>query len=189
VKDKKLRSKKDEDQAKVAYPILGELVLLSSALDYLVTQVLIVVLDLGESPLLEPVVTTLDVVRKVEILKGRAAHMPRGTWQNDVTKFCDKIESVFKQRNIACHTPPAFKAGVWTLKPVAAAKMFRNLDLPAKEVRPFRLNDLKVAISTGEAVFAAGLTLIENFKRVNAEGKSPADARVVGAGDMSPKKH
>jgi hypothetical protein len=174
-------SAKDEEQAKVTYAIVGELVMLSSALDYLASQVLIAVLDLGTSPLLEPVVGTLDPVRKVEILKARAAHMPKGDWQNGVKRFCDKVESVFKQRNIACHTPPAFKAGIWTFHPIAAAKMFKNLDLPAKQVRPFRLNDLMTAISTGEAAFAAGITLIENFERANAEGRRRANARTVRA--------
>jgi hypothetical protein len=161
----------DEEQAKVTYAIVGELVLLSSALDDLVSRVLIAVLDLGTSPLLEPVVATLDPVRKAEILKARAAQMPKGDWQNGVKRFCDKVESVFKQRNIACHTPPVFRDGVWTLHPSTAAKMFKNLDLPARKVRSFPLNDLRTAISSGEAAFAAGLTLIENFERANAEGR------------------
>jgi hypothetical protein len=161
----------DQEQAKAAYAVVGELVLLSSALDDLVSRALIAVLDLGTSPLLEPVVATLDPVRKVEILKARAAHMPKGDWQDGVKRFCHKVESVFKQRNIACHTPPAFKDGVWTLHPSTAAKMFKGLDLPGGKMHPFPLNDLRTAISTGEAAFAAGLTLIENFERANSEGR------------------
>jgi hypothetical protein len=47
-------------------------------------------------------------------------------WQKGITKFCDEVESVFRQRNIASHTPPVLQGGVWTFKPVAAAKSRRR---------------------------------------------------------------
>jgi hypothetical protein len=123
-----------------AFAVVGELVMISSALDHLLNNVLIEVLDLGVAPLLEPVVATLDPARKVEILKERAAHITAKDWQKGITKFCDKVESVFRQRNIACHTPPVLEAGIWTFKPVAAAKLLKKLDLAVGgcEFRCFR---------------------------------------------------
>jgi hypothetical protein len=54
-----------------AFTVVGELVMISSAIDHLLNNVLIEVLDLGGASLLEPVVATLDPPRKVEILKER----------------------------------------------------------------------------------------------------------------------
>lgn len=126
--------------------------------------------------MLEPVVATLDPSRKVEILKVRAAHITAKDWQKGITKFCDKVESVFRQRNIACHTPPVLQDGVWTFKPVAAAKLSKKLDITRKQVAPVHLADFKAAIKTGEAALGAGVTLIENFGRYNAEMKRRAVA-------------
>lgn len=159
------------DPNKDVYAVVGELVLISSAIDHMLNHVLITVLDLGEGPWLESVIATLDTNRKVEILKARAAHMPSGDWKKGITKFCNKVESVFAQRNIACHTPPVLEGGVWTFKPVAAAKMLKNLDLTAKALRPFSLNDIKTAITTGEATLGAGMDLIDNFTRANVKIK------------------
>lgn len=69
------------DYSKDAYAVVGELVLISSALDFLSNRLLIVVLDLGDSVMLDAVIATLDTSRKVEILKGRSGHMPATEWK------------------------------------------------------------------------------------------------------------
>ena len=160
-----------------AFTVVGELVMISSAIDHLLNNVLIEVLDLGGASLLEPVVATLDPPRKVEILKERAAHITAKDWQKGITKFCDKVESVFRQRNIACHTPPVLQNGVWMFKPVAAAKLLKKLDIVKKQVPSVHLGDFRAAIKTGEAALGAGVQLIENFKRFNAEMKRRAAAK------------
>ncbi len=109
-----IKGEKDKARAqrvKENYAVVGELVLMSTGLDFLLNRVLMAVLDLGTSRMIEPVVATLDPTRKLEILKERAAHIANADWKKGVTKFCDKVESVFRQRNIACHTPPIFDDG------------------------------------------------------------------------------
>src|SRR5258708_5522892 len=54
---------------RAAYGVVGELILLATALDHQLNHVLIQVLHLAESPMLEAVVATLDPVRKIEMLK------------------------------------------------------------------------------------------------------------------------
>jgi hypothetical protein len=61
---------------------------------------------------------------------------------------------------------------------VAAAKMFRKIDLKAKSLDHFPFNELKTAIKTGEAALGGGENLITNFERVNAELRK----RAVAAG-------
>lgn len=159
------------DDGRDAYAVVGELVLISSAIDFLSNRLLIVVLDLGDSVMLDAVIATLDTSRKVEILKGRADHMPATEWKRRVTKFCDKVENVLRQRNIACHTPGSLNDDVWTFTPISAAKMLKKLDLKAKTIRPTTLDDFRVAIATGEAALSEGTDLIERFEHVNAEMK------------------
>jgi len=122
-------------------------------------------------------VGTLDPSRKVKILKERAAHITANDWRKSLMKFCDKVESVFRQRNIACHTPPVLEAGLWAFKPVAAAKLLKKLDVDNKQVPPVHLAQFEAAIKTGEAALGAGMQVIEKFKRLNAEAKGRADAK------------
>jgi hypothetical protein len=178
-----VRAKKDDQTNRDFFAMVGELVLISSALDHLINRVLIAVMDLGDAPLLESVVATLEPVRKVEILKQRASHISNETWKKKVTKFCDKVESVFRQRNTACHTPPFLQDGVWTFPPIAAAKMLRNLDLPTKKLRPFSAKDFSTAISTGEEALGAGEILIENFKNLNVETKKRLKVQASNRGE------
>lgn len=154
---------------KEVYAIVGELVLIATALDTLLNSVVVQVLHLGSPPMIEPVVGTLDPVRKVEILKERAPHIQNEEWKKRVTAFVNKTESVFRQRNIACHMPAVLENGKWTLTPVSAARVLKHLDLKQPKAKRFPINDLKDAISTGEKALAEGLDVVENFKRLNAK--------------------
>jgi hypothetical protein len=119
--------------------------------------------------MIEPVVGTLDSVRKIEILKQRAPFIRNEEWKKRVTAFVSKAESVFRHRNIACHMPAVLENGKWTLTPVSAARVLKHLDLEQPKAKHFSFDDLKAAISTGEKALAEGIGLVENFKRLNAE--------------------
>lgn len=84
-------------------------------------------------------------------------------------RIVSRAESVFRQRNIACHMPAILQDGRWTLTPVAAAKVLKHFDLDKPGAKFFPIADLKTAIATGEAALAEGVGLVENFKRLNAE--------------------
>ena len=167
----------EERRGREAFAVVGELVMISTALDFQLNRVLMTMLDLGESLLIEPVVATLEPARKVEILKARASHLPKNHWRKNVSKFCDHVDDVFRQRNIACHTPPVLEDGVWIFKPVAAAKLFKKIDLIGKTVKPSTIADFRAAIKTGETALGEGVTLVENFIRANAEMKRRKAAR------------
>lgn len=120
--------------------------------------------------MLEPVVATLDVVRKIEMLKERAVHIEDGEWKSALTKFCSKLESVSRQRNIACHAPPVLVDGLWTFKSIAAAKILKALGQKSDASRAVgTVADFKSAIEIGESAFGLGIDLETNFNRLNAE--------------------
>jgi transcriptional regulator with XRE-family HTH domain len=158
---------------RAAYGVVGEVVLLANALDHQLNHVLIQVLHLVESPMLEAVVATLDTVRKIEMLKERSKFIGQSRWQKSVTVYLDKVERVWKWRNIACHTPliPDDKHGA-AFVPTAAAKLLKTLQLGKEPVaKRVPYGELKSAIALGESALAEGLALIENFQRLNAERK------------------
>ena len=101
------------------------------------------------------------------------AHVVHRLAEGPVLLYVDKIERVCKWRNIACHTPliPDEKHGA-AFVPTAAAKLLKTLQLgkePIAKRVPYA--ELKSAITVGESALADGLSLIENFQRVNAERK------------------
>jgi hypothetical protein len=162
------------DRDRETFAVVGELVMLASALDWQLNRILMVVLDLGESLFIEPVVATLDASRKIEILKARVGKMTKNDFRKHLSKYLDQVEAVFKQRNIASHTPPVLENGVWTFKPVAAAKFLKKIELKEKKVAPARIEDFRTAIKTGEGALGAGVNLEDNFSRMNAEKKRRA---------------
>jgi hypothetical protein len=154
---------------KDAYATVGELILITNALDYQLAEVVINVLNLGSALMLMPVIATLDPSRKVEILKGWAAHISQPEWKKGVIKFVEKVERVLKYRNIACHTQPILENGEWTLKPFAAAKLLKNIDIKSKTLKAVTIKELREAVSIAESALGTGVNLVENFQRANAE--------------------
>jgi hypothetical protein len=156
---------------RAAYGVVGELVLLTNALDHQLNHVRIQVLHLVESPMLEAVVATLDTVRKIEMLRERSKFIAQSRWQKPLVSYVDKLERVSKWRNIACHTAliPDEKHGA-AFVPTAAAKLLKTLQLGKEPVaKRVPYGELKSAISLGESALADGLALIENFQKVNVE--------------------
>jgi transcriptional regulator with XRE-family HTH domain len=162
-----------EDKFRAGYSLVGELVLIATALDHQLNHVLIHVLHLASAPMLESVVATLDTVRKVEILKARTKYISVKSWQKPVLMYIEKVEHVSKWRNIACHTPliPDEKDGA-VFASTAAAKLLKSLqigkDPPDKRIP---VEELRRAISTAEVALGEGQNLIRNFQKVEAELK------------------
>jgi transcriptional regulator with XRE-family HTH domain len=163
---------KQDTRFKAAYAVVGELVLLATALDHQLNHVLMQVLPLTDSPMLEAVVATLDTARKIEMLKARAKHIAQPTWRKPVVSYLDKLETISRWRNIACHTVliPDDRHGA-VFAPAAAAKLLKNLDLEEPTSRRIPITELKSAITLGESALGDGENLVENFKKMN-------DARV-----------
>jgi DNA-binding XRE family transcriptional regulator len=162
-----------DSRFRAAYGVVGELVLLATALDHQLNHVLIQLLHLAESPMLEAVVATLDTVRKIEMLKERSKYIAQSNWQKPVLAYVDKLERVSKWRNIACHTPliPDAQHGA-VFAPTAAAKLLKSLQLGKDPVaKRVPIADLKSAVTLAESALGDGLNLMENFQKVNAERK------------------
>jgi hypothetical protein len=177
VSDRAMVVEDEAERDREACAIVGELVLVSNILDFRLNQVVIEVLDLGSSSMLMPVVATLDPSRKIEMLKGRASHMPAGSWKTKLMTFVDSVERVLKQRNIACHTLPTLDAGQWSLKPLAAAKMFKSLNLGDKTLKHTSPDDFRRAIQVGKQASEHAEELLVNWKRANAERLRRAASR------------
>jgi transcriptional regulator with XRE-family HTH domain len=153
---------------KAAYAVVGEIVLLATALDHQLNHVLMQILSLTDSPMLEAVIATLDTSRKIEMVKARSKHIAQPTWRKPVTTYVDMLERISKWRNIACHTPliPDAKHGA-VFAPTAAAKLLKNLDVQDPTSRRIPYGELKAVVELGGAALGAGENLIENFKKMN----------------------
>src|SRR5260370_21092526 len=156
---------------RASYSVVGELVLVTTALDHQLNHVLIQTLHLIASPMLESVIATLDMVRKIEMLKERAQHISQPNWKLPLPSYLDKLERISKWRNIACHTvliPYDKHEAVFA--PTAAARLMKDLQLDEHPTaRRTPITDLGTAIKLGESALFEGLELIQNFQRANDE--------------------
>jgi DNA-binding XRE family transcriptional regulator len=155
-----------------SYATVGELVLLASALEFQLNHVLMQILHLNDSPMLEPVIATLDVARKIEMLKVRSKHIAQQTWRKPVSTYLDKLETVWKWRNLACHTLliPDDKHGA-VFAPAAAAKLLKTLKLENPAVERTPISKIREAIAVAERALGEGQNIIHNFQRLNHERK------------------
>jgi transcriptional regulator with XRE-family HTH domain len=158
----------EDSRFRAAYAVVGEVVLLATALDHQLNHVLMQVLSLTDSPMLEAVVATLDTARKIEMVKARSRHIAQPTWRKPLVSYLDKLERVSKWRNIACHTPlvPDSNHGA-VFAPTAAAKLLKDLDLQAPTSTRIPVAELNSAIEVGSLALGDGENLIENFKKAN----------------------
>jgi hypothetical protein len=159
----------EDDEIRRAFGIVGELVLMASALDYQLNQICISVLPLTPSPMLEPVVASIDSSRKVEILKAYASKIRAPDWKKAIRSHAKAVEEVNRWRNIAAHSVMSVRAGRPVLFSPAAAKLFRAIDLSSKTAERIDLARLEQAIITAEKAHAGGVNLLQNFDRVATE--------------------
>jgi hypothetical protein len=153
-----------------AFSQIGEVVLLASALDHQLTHVIIETLHLTKSPMLEPVVATLDSSRKLEILKGRLRHIRQGDWKKAVGKYVTLVERVNRSRNVVCHSQMIRDRKKFVFTSSQAAKLFKGLKLEGvPTVERISLKSIVDVIPLAEQALGDGVNLIENFQRMRAE--------------------
>jgi len=169
--DPKITEKVQNAKFRAAYGVVGELILITTALDYQLNHILIQVLHLTESPMLESVIATLDMNRKIEMLKARSKHIRQLKWRNSVLSHFDKLERISKWRNIAAHTALILddEHGA-VFAPAAAAKLLKSLQIEEEPIaNRIPISDLKPIIKLAESALYEGQNIIQNFLKLNAE--------------------
>jgi transcriptional regulator with XRE-family HTH domain len=156
---------------RAAYGVVGELVLITTALEQQLNHVLIQALHLADSSMLESVIATLDMARKIEMLKARSGHISERNWRKPLLTYLDKLERISKWRNIACHNPliPNDKDGA-VFAPTAAAKVLKTLKIGEQPTAGrIPIADFIPEIKRGESALFDGQVIIQNLQRMNAE--------------------
>jgi transcriptional regulator with XRE-family HTH domain len=167
----KIMEKAQNARFRAAYGVVGELILITTALDYQLNHILIQVLHLTESPMLESVIATLEMNRKIEMLKARSKHIQRPNWRTAVLSHLEKLERIWKWRNIAAHTAliPDDKDGA-VFAPAAAAKLLKSFQVDEEPVaNRTPISDLKPIIKLAESALYDGQKILLNFVKVNEE--------------------
>jgi hypothetical protein len=167
----KITEKLQDARFRAAYGVVGELILITTALDYQLNHVLIQVLHLTESPMLESVIATLDMNRKIEMLKARSKHIRQLHWRNSVLSHLDNLERISKWRNIAAHTMLIHDDEHGAIfAPAAAAKLLRSLQIDEEPIaNRIPISDLKPIIKLAEKALYEGQNIIQNFLKLNGE--------------------
>jgi hypothetical protein len=159
----------EEKREREAYALVGELVLIATAVDSVVNRVVIELLNLGSAGLLEPVIATLESNRKIEIIRERANHIGNAQWKAPLKRFAKKAEKISTYRNMAANWRLITETPL-KLKPYAAAKMFKNLDVSKKQLTGLTVTDIAPVILTARTLIAEdGPNILSNLRRLNEE--------------------
>ena len=167
-----------------AYPVIGELIVATSALDRQMNLICIALLTLHESPMLEPLVATLDLVRKIEILKAYSALMRKQTkWKSAMKKHSESLEKINRVRNIAAHSFLGLYNGRPILRQTGTAKLMKSIDLAQNRAEHVELSVLQDAIKLALETLMSGDVLRQNLERfaVLARQRHSVDQNGEGA--------
>ncbi len=149
---------------------IGEIILLSTALDYQLTNLVVEVMHLEYSPMLETVVATLDGRQKIEIIKARARKLTAQDWKKALLDYVEKIEKTNRVRNTAAHTAllPAKNDSGFEFAPAQASKILKSMTITGREydLKRVSLRDVREAVPVAEQALGDGQVLLENFSKL-----------------------
>jgi len=149
---------------------IGEIVLLSTALDYQLTGLVVEVMHLDHSPMLETVVASLDGRQKIEMIKARARKLTAQDWKKALLDYAEKVEKTNRVRNTAAHTAllPTKDGMGFEFAPAQASKILKSLMITGREydLQRVSLEDVINAVPTAEQALGDGQALMENFPRL-----------------------
>lgn len=155
---------------KDAAALVGEIVLLYTALDHQLNLITVEVMHLTPSPMLESVVATLDPRQKIEMLKGRAAHVRQIDWKKALKNHADRLERIAKIRNVVCHTPLVPRnGGGFEFAPAAATKLLKSMTVRSKDeysIDRLSLDRVRETIDLAERALSGGESILVNFGRI-----------------------
>ena len=160
-------TEEEKSKATEAYAIVGELILMASMLDYQVNKVMIELLHLEYSTMLEPTIATLDISRKIEIIKSRCRIMPKGVWRENTEKYVKLVEAVQGDRNKVAHGIMKIENGRPILVFMAAAKFLKLLDFKSGTLKSMEFSEFTPAIRKGEEALHLGGVLISNLEKLS----------------------
>lgn len=142
---------------------------MASALDHQLNHICIAALVLSRTPMLEPVVATLDVTRKVEILRAFAKHIRAPTWREALKRHASLVKEVNDVRNIAAHSVLSLNAGKAVLFSPAASKLLKTINLRTKTADHVELGRLEAAIRKAKEAYENGANVLLNLEHAAAE--------------------
>lgn len=147
---------------------IGEIILLSTALDYQLTEVVIEVMHLEKSPMLETVVATIDGRQKIEMIKARARKLTAQDWKKALIDYAEKIEKVNQVRNTAAHTALIPKGDGFEFVPRQASKILKSMKIIGREYELNRVSieDIKAAVPVAEQALGDGQVVLDNLARL-----------------------
>jgi hypothetical protein len=154
-----------------ACAVVGELVLLASALDHQLNRICILLLGLNETPMLEPIVASLDSARKIEILKAYSVKLSAENWKTAIRKHAEGVEKINRARNKAAHSVLIFENGKAVLFSPAFAKLLSSVDLKSKVAKKLSISGFRNSIKDAERTIGEGHQLIENLMKFQGEVK------------------
>jgi hypothetical protein len=160
-----------EPEWKEACAVIGEVVLLYTALDHQLNHIVIEVMHLFHSPMLETVVATLDPRQKTEILKSRAKHIRQKDWQKALKTHADRLERVARIRNGVCHAPliRGKLKGSFEFAPAAATKILKSVtfvDAKNYNLDRMTIDMVREIIPVAEKALGDGENIRANFAKI-----------------------
>jgi hypothetical protein len=154
-----------KEAEKEACTIVGELMFRVAALDDQLNRICAMANGLRPTATIEALCASIDLPRKVEILRALAKKMNKPDWRDAIKRHADAVEKINRVRNIAAHSVLVFERGEAVLHSSALAKLLNRVNLPAKTYERVTVKSLVQACKDAQDCLANGDTVLLNLEQ------------------------
>lgn len=117
----------ETDEEKEFCAAVGELILWTSVIDSQLTKAVILLYQLGASPMVENVIAELPLQRKIALIHAYLKQITNRDWSQKIKDWTNKVEKVNGYRNIAAHHIINRDKGKLVLIPAQATKVLKRI--------------------------------------------------------------
>ena len=155
---------------------VGRLVLWTSAIDSQLSQAVVLLCQLGASPMVENVIAEIPLQRKIALLQAYLKQITNRDWSQKIRDWTNKAEKVNGYRNIVAHHLINSDKGKLVLVPLQATKALKRISnlgqVGGPDIDPPKtLDDIREWAKAAEEVVKQGDRVLSNLKELDREGE------------------
>lgn len=164
----------ETDEEKEFCAAVGKLVLWTSAIDSQLTKAVILLCQLGASPMAENVIAEIPLQRKIVLLHAYLKQITNRDWAQKIKDWTNKAEKVNGYRNITAHHLINSDKGKLVLVPIQATKVLKRISnlgqIGGPDIEPSKtLDDIRKWVKVAEEVVNQGENVISNLVELERE--------------------
>ena len=156
-----------EAQTEEFFGTIGQLIVMGGILDDQLNTLTSSICHLSGSPMVEPILASIEFGRKCAIVKARCKFIDNTTWRSAILGYVKKAEKAYVARNIAAHSILSREGDDVVLRPTGAYKLLSGINLEKQDGDKTDISTMKRYVEEGYIAISEGTNLIPQVRALN----------------------